>query len=332
MQDLKIFIKNKYSYTFSRCLKLKIKKIIHTIGVLVFVGLFIPNKIIAQPVQVLFSQCPRDTTLVACELDNTFTTPDFLATFPVTAYLEGENPSPFKIRPKFPDCPPENPRCYGAFTAGTATDFMLIYEAVNEDSVVVAQNTCSFKVTVIPDAIPPVFRYCPPNMTIIGKWINGVCVGNGLWPQPIPYDNCSRPLTLTSQVNQQNSPCGSVLNTVENVITYQATDYAGNSATCSFIVTVNCPVGTFEASNSPWTMHLFPNPNIGQVTVELSEPTHFGTKFQIIDLIGKLILEKSIETGSKVQTIEAQQLPEGLYFLQMISDGRVLAVEKFVKQ
>jgi hypothetical protein len=295
-------------------------------------GFFIPNKIISQPVQVLFSQCPKDTTLVACELDNTFTTPDFLTTFPVTAYLDGENPSPFKIRPKLPDCPPENPNCFNVFNAGTTTDFILLYEAINEDSVVVAQNTCSFKVTVIPDTIPPIFRYCPSNLVLIGQWNNGVCTANGLWPTSIAYDNCDRPITVTSQVNQQNGPCGSVLNGGENIITYQATDFVGNTSTCSFVVTVNCPTKVFETTNSPFSLNIIPNPNNGQFVVEMTEPTPNGLIFRINDLAGRLLIEKTTETGSKIQTIAAQQLPEGLYFLQIVSEGKVLAVKKFVKQ
>jgi hypothetical protein len=77
---------------------------------------------------------------------------------------------------------------------------------------------------------------------------------------------------------------------------------------------------------------ILPNPNNGTFNVELPKEAEDGMRLRIIDLAGRLMEEKSTETGSKIQTIAAQQLPEGLYFLQIVSEGKVLAVKKFVKQ
>ncbi|MCB9314638.1 MAG: T9SS type A sorting domain-containing protein [Lewinellaceae bacterium] len=78
--------------------------------------------------------------------------------------------------------------------------------------------------------------------------------------------------------------------------------------------------------------HIFPNPTTGDVTVELSQPTKPGTTFRITDITGRLTLDAKTETGSAKQTIQASNLPNGLYFLQVLEEGKVLAVEKFVKQ
>ena len=79
-------------------------------------------------------------------------------------------------------------------------------------------------------------------------------------------------------------------------------------------------------------LRIFPNPNPGLFTVELPQPATPGMTFRVTDLAGRLVLEKQTEAGSQQQTVQAGNLPDGLYFLQVVQGGRVLAVEKFVKQ
>ena len=77
---------------------------------------------------------------------------------------------------------------------------------------------------------------------------------------------------------------------------------------------------------------IFPNPNPGLFTVELPQPATPGMSFRVTDLAGRLVLQKQIEAGNERQTVQAGDLPDGLYFLQVVQDGRLLAVERFVKQ
>ncbi len=79
-------------------------------------------------------------------------------------------------------------------------------------------------------------------------------------------------------------------------------------------------------------LRIFPNPNPGIFTVELPEPAKLGITFRITDLAGRLVQEQKTEPGSVQQIVRAGVLPAGLYFLQVVSEGKVLAVEKFVKQ
>ncbi|MDO8366252.1 MAG: YCF48-related protein [Saprospiraceae bacterium] len=109
--------------------------------------------------------------------------------------------------------------------------------------------------------------------------------------------------------------------------------------------TFYCPIGQtpialipqkFKAVAFQKTMNtsfiLFPNPNAGTFSVELPEPAKNGTKFQVTDLAGRLLQEQNTEPGRTQQTIRAGELPSGLYFLQVISEGRVIAIDKFMKQ
>lgn len=75
-----------------------------------------------------------------------------------------------------------------------------------------------------------------------------------------------------------------------------------------------------------------PNPNPGTFTVELPEAVIPDMIFRIVGLTGQLLREQPTQGGSATQIVHAETLPSGLYFQQVMSEGRVLAVEKFVKQ
>lgn len=90
-------------------------------------------------------------------------------------------------------------------------------------------------------------------------------------------------------------------------------------------------VGTETPNRTP-DLRIFPNPNTGIFTVELSEPAAPGTVFRVVGVTGQTLLEQAAQPGLATQTVDAGALPAGLYFLQVVADGRVTAVEKFVKQ
>jgi len=79
-------------------------------------------------------------------------------------------------------------------------------------------------------------------------------------------------------------------------------------------------------------LRLYPNPNSGTFTLELLQPATPGMRFRIIGLTGQVLLEKTAEAGSARQTLEAGMLPAGLYFIQVLEEGKVVGIERFVKQ
>ena len=79
-------------------------------------------------------------------------------------------------------------------------------------------------------------------------------------------------------------------------------------------------------------LRVFPNPNAGHFSVELPPSAPTGMTFRIVGLTGQLLREQPTQTGISLQTVQVNDLPPGLYFLQVVADGRVLAVEKFVKE
>ncbi len=105
-------------------------------------------------------------------------------------------------------------------------------------------NECSFTLTVV-DNEPPTIT-CPPSLTVAGQ-INpaGICAATVQDIGAVVNDNCPMAhLTWTMTGATTGSGSGSASGTTflqgTTTVTYTATDMAGNVATCSFTVTVNC--------------------------------------------------------------------------------------------
>jgi hypothetical protein len=92
--------------------------------------------------------------------------------------------------------------------------------------------TCSFTVT-ISDTEAPTISGCPSNQTFNST--AGVCGRVHTWTTPTVLDNCSG----ASIVQTAGPSSGSTFPVGATTVTYTATDGAGNTATCSFTVTVN---------------------------------------------------------------------------------------------
>ncbi len=103
--------------------------------------------------------------------------------------------------------------------------------------------TCTFNVTV-EDMEAPVFVLCPMDISVNNTV--DACSATVTWIVPTATDNCS----ATAPVITSSHNSGAVFPVGTTTVTYTATDDSGNSATCSFNVTVidtqlpeiiNCP-------------------------------------------------------------------------------------------
>jgi hypothetical protein len=95
---------------------------------------------------------------------------------------------------------------------------------------------------------------------------------------------------------------------------------------------VQFPVDLKPETQASRGILIFPNPTTGTINVKLPEPAKPGASIRITDLAGRLVQEQTTEPGSEQQIVHAGNLPSGMYFLQILSQGRVVAVDKFVKQ
>jgi major membrane immunogen (membrane-anchored lipoprotein) len=118
------------------------------------------------------------------------------------------------------------------FPVGTST---ITYKATDAKG---NSATCSFTVTVTKivvdpcatDATPPTIT-CPANINLT---TTGTCA-TATWSAATATDNCPGAVTVAQTAGSVSGSCFPV---GTSTITYKATDAKGNSATCSFTVTV----------------------------------------------------------------------------------------------
>ena len=141
---------------------------------------------------------------------------------------------------------PSNTTLNGAnFPCGTT---QVIWTATDQ----AGNTTTCTRTIVITDTQAPVFSNCPANITI-GTYAG--CTSGPTWTAPTATDNCSN-VTVAQTAGPAS---GTVLTPGTYTIVYTATDAAGNTATCSFTITVNnssapvvvCPASSTQNTTIP---------------------------------------------------------------------------------
>ncbi len=122
-------------------------------------------------------------------------------------------------------------------------------------------------------------------------------------------------------------------------VIFVTNDYGSNQGadqTFSYAELDNvCFNGTIVSVDDPSrqeSIRIFPNPTNGSLTVELKSPALSAMMLRVASLTGQVVLEVQMEPGKFIHTLKTNYLPEGLYFLQMISNGQMVSMNKFVKQ
>jgi HYR domain/Domain of unknown function DUF11 len=121
-----------------------------------------------------------------------------------------------------------------AFPIGVTT---VIYTATDING---NKGTCSFNVIVRAanpcdsDSVKPVFANCPANITLTTNTNSAIAT----WTAPTATDNCGTSSIVRTHESGASFPVGTT------PVSYTATDAKGNSATCSFNVTVQSTTTT----------------------------------------------------------------------------------------
>jgi hypothetical protein len=120
----------------------------------------------------------------------------------------------------------EKPNSGTCFQSGTTPLTYLVRDAKNNTA------TCSFSVIVInpcgADTVKPILTACPANMVL--TTLDSCAVAQ--WTAPTATDNCSTPSVSS------NFSAGNCFRLGATTVNYVATDVKGNSANCSFTVSV----------------------------------------------------------------------------------------------
>lgn len=142
-------------------------------------------------------------------------------------------------------------------------------------------------------------------------------VDNGSW------DACGLELTLSKTLF-------SCADLGANAVILTASDASGNSHSCQATVTIErgeaacgtsssnlLPAPVIAAGEAVAALSLYPNPSLGDLTVQLP-PTGAGTaQLTITDQLGRILWTRSLEAGqsSVALRLDAIRFPAGLYFV-----------------
>lgn len=118
-------------------------------------------------------------------------------------------------------------------------------------------------------------------------------------------------------------------------IMYQHTDIpAFGSPSDSYNISYDAtlPVNVQEINAHQPSIFIFPNPTKDILNVQMNKSDY--KKVQIIDLQGKLIIEKNIPTTTDIESIDIKQLPAGTYIVNLIGSELGLSdiSYKFIKE
>jgi len=200
-------------------------------------------------------------------------------------------------------------------------------------------STCSFAVTVT-DATAPVIT-CPQSMTVTGG--GSPCAASVGYATPTATDNCGVQSVslLSGQPSGSSFPAG-----VTSVI-WRAVDNVGNSATCSFVVTVGCGASTSEMMNSlsrqvgnelgmmnqhdthrsslithHLSLNLSPNPASERVTVFAENMGEAGGEMTVWDAQGRLVWQQRVGSETLTSIDLDDRWPSGVYSVVLRSAGQ----------
>jgi len=166
------------------------------------------------------------------------------------------------------------------------------------------------------------------NPTVIGQNATGNLNGSTSVMIPVSSvdngsaDNCSiTSMTLTPDI-------------FTTVGTYTAelegTDQSGNSDSVTVIITIiDTILNITDQETTSFTM--YPNPANTKVTIDVGDHISLR-KIEIYDIIGKLIIDKTLEQSTQTYSVDISDLPSSVYFVSVIDEYEKRTVKKLIKE
>ena len=123
-----------------------------------------------------------------------------------------------------------------------------------------------------------------------------------------------------------------------NGVTYtESGDYTQTLQTvygCDSVVTLHLTLTVGLGDYETVDFKVYPNPTNGEVNVQctMNNVQLLGTEIHVVDAYGKLV--RTVETlrTTSLQRIDISDLAAGVYFVKLVSDDKIIAVRKVVKQ
>ena len=80
------------------------------------------------------------------------------------------------------------------------------------------------------------------------------------------------------------------------------------------------------------SIHLFPNPTSGTLTLEFTGAIPKSGAVQVFDIYGRLLGKEGLPIGQRTHQLSVEALPAGMYFVQITEGGAPVWAEKVIKQ
>ena len=160
--------------------------------------------------------------------------------------------------------------------------------------------------------------------------------GNPLWAKNAGGASSDYALGITLDASGNPTVTGSFGSTTivfgSTILTNAST---GGDTTDIFIFKLGNLTGTMELENNN-IIKIYPNPTNGVFNLVISNPTKparpagGNTIIEIYNSLGALVLSK--QTSTEQNTIELTDQANGLYFVKVMSDNKIIATQKIMKQ
>jgi hypothetical protein len=111
-----------------------------------------------------------------------------------------------------------------------------------------------------------------------------------------------------------------------NSFFYVKYDSTGCDTTTAYCLN---PVAIKQFSVQNLGLHIYPNPSTGILNIELNATLEKPLSISIRDALGRTVKQLSLSASTK---IDLSDVKEGIYFLQVWEDGRLVASEKLVRE
>lgn len=74
----------------------------------------------------------------------------------------------------------------------------------------------------------------------------------------------------------------------------------------------------------------YPNPASKEVYVPINVINAKNATIEVYDLLGKKVMVQPVRNNSGIASISVSQLKDGIYFIQLLADGKIVGTEKIV--